>query len=548
MVPDTIRPDTESAAERRLFEALRDQTDDAFVAYHHVAWLMPGERSPRQGEADFVIAHPKLGVAILEVKGGAIRFDAVTGKWHSGPHELPTDPFDQARRSSFVLVDSIARVTGLSRGSIQVGYGVAFPDIHLGKVDLRLDMPRQIILSGDNLAEPAAAVRGLLEYWRGRQPAARIDLVALERVLGKSFELPAPLGIRFGQQEADLMRLTEQQYDVLDTLAHQTRAAIGGCAGSGKTFLAAEKARRLAANGFKVLLLCYNLLLARYLRERLADAKGIDVFAFDELCESVVREAGGKLPDRRDDGTYWPALRRAFANGAVDRGGRYDALIVDEAQDMQRDWWDPLQLLLKDPDNSPLYLFYDDNQRIFPTLDDLPIRKEPVQLAVNCRNTQRIHRLVSAYYDGGTIRARGPDGVAVEQQTYGTKKELIALLDASIRRWIKEAQLDPFDIALLTPHGQDSSALWWQEKLGGVPLTDDPWQKGAILRSSVYRFKGLERMVVGVVELDGAQDKELYIAFSRASLFLSVFYPESEAKRIGGHVSRVARAARGAVA
>ena len=548
MVPDTIRPDTESAAERRLFDSLRDRTDDAYIAYHHVAWLVPGERAPRQGEADFVIAHPKLGVAILEVKGGAIRFDAASGKWHSGPHELKTDPFDQARRSSFVLVDSLARVTGLSRAQVRVGYGVAFPDVHLSQVDLRLDMPREILLSGDDLAEPAAAVRRLLEYWRGKDPGARIDLTALDRILGKSFELPAPLGIRFGQQEADLMRLTEQQYDVLDTLAHQTRAAIGGCAGSGKTFLAAEKARRLAGQGFRVLLLCYNLLLARHLREGLADVKGIDVFAFDELCESVVRESGGKLPDRRHEGTYWPALRRAFADAAVELGGRYDALIVDEAQDMQPDWWDPLQLLLKDPDKSPLYLFFDDNQRIFPTRDDLPVPKEPVQLAVNCRNTQRIHRLVNAYYEGGTIKARGPDGVAVEQQTYGTKKELVLLLDASIRRWIKDAQLDPSDIALLTPHGQDSSALWWQDTLGGVKLTDDPWQAGAILRSSVYRFKGLERRVVGVVELDGAQDKELYIAFSRASLFLSVFYPESEAKRIGGHVSRVARAVRGAVA
>src|SRR5687767_13170358 len=123
MVPDTIRPDTDSAAERRLFDSLRDRTDDAYIAYHHVAWLVPGERAPRQGEADFVIAHPKLGVAILEVKGGAIRFDAASGKWHSGPHELKTDPFDQARRSSFVLVDSLARVTGLSRAQVRVGYG-----------------------------------------------------------------------------------------------------------------------------------------------------------------------------------------------------------------------------------------------------------------------------------------------------------------------------------------------------------------------------------------------------------------------------------------
>ena len=43
----------------------------------------------------------------------------------------------------------------------------------------------------------------------------------------------------------------------------------------------------------------------------------------------------------------------------------YGALVVDEAQDFHEDWWLPLQLLLDDPDRSPLYVFFDDNQRIF---------------------------------------------------------------------------------------------------------------------------------------------------------------------------------------
>ena len=67
------------------------------------------------------------------------------------------------------------------------------------------------------------------------------------------------------------LRLTEQQYRVLDMLSRQSRVAIAGCAGSGKTFLAAEKARRLAAQGFRVLLVVFNVLLAEHLRRGLAD-------------------------------------------------------------------------------------------------------------------------------------------------------------------------------------------------------------------------------------------------------------------------------------
>src|SRR6266545_7978774 len=111
MIPDAPAPGTESRVELRTFERLRDETDAAFVAFHHVAWLVPSARgAPAQGEADFVVAHPKLGVAVLEVKGGGIGFDATTGNWHSrgrdGSHVIK-DPFDQARRSSFRLRDAL---------------------------------------------------------------------------------------------------------------------------------------------------------------------------------------------------------------------------------------------------------------------------------------------------------------------------------------------------------------------------------------------------------------------------------------------------------
>lgn len=542
MQPESPRPSTESPAERVMFTALRDGTSDDFVAYHSVAWLVPGEGAPRQGEADFVVAHPKLGTAIIEVKGGAIRYDAALAKWWSGQHEI-VDPFEQARRSSHVLRESVSRVTGKQRGSLQIGYGVAFPDIQLRDVDLRMDAPREIVLSAGDLNDTEAGLRRLFGYWRGRNASPAIPIAALDTLLAKSFELPAPLGVRLGRHERELLTLTEQQYDILDKLARQTRVAICGCAGSGKTFIAAEKARRLAAQGFRVLLVCFNRFLAKHLQRGLADAPGIDALAFDELCERVVRDVRGELPDPDGGGRYWDELRRQFADAASERAGTYDALIVDEAQDIQRDWWLPLQILLKDPDKSPLYVFYDDNQRIFHTPKELPVPTEPVQLTVNCRNTQRIHSVVAEYYSGSTTIARGPEGVPVSLSVYKTRKELLEQLDESIRRWIRDAGIKPEDIALLTPHGVDASSLWWKEKLGGIRLTDDPWEKGAVLRSSVFRFKGLERLVVAVVELEDAGDQELYIAYSRASVFLAVFCPESEQQRVRGHITRVSRAA-----
>jgi hypothetical protein len=88
--------------------------------------------------------------------------------------------------------------------------------------------------------------------------------------------------------------------------------------------------------------------------------------------------------------------------------GSFDALIVDEGQDVSADWWLPLQILLVDPDRSPLYVFFDDNQKLFPVPTGLPFLHAPVQLTVNCRNTRRINELVMRFYKGGTIEAPGP--------------------------------------------------------------------------------------------------------------------------------------------
>ena len=76
MIPESP-VETESNAERRLFDRLRDETPDDVVAFHSVAWQLPRKKGrPEQGEADFVLAHPDYGVLTLEVKGGTVRYDA----------------------------------------------------------------------------------------------------------------------------------------------------------------------------------------------------------------------------------------------------------------------------------------------------------------------------------------------------------------------------------------------------------------------------------------------------------------------------------------
>src|SRR5512139_1357051 len=118
MVPFPMLP-TESSTERRLYEGFLEQLDESYVVYHSVDWLLAGERGPIQGEADFVIAHPELGVLALEAKGGRVEYDPRTRRWsqagHSGAHALDEDPFHQARDEMYSLVEILSAQPGWDR-------------------------------------------------------------------------------------------------------------------------------------------------------------------------------------------------------------------------------------------------------------------------------------------------------------------------------------------------------------------------------------------------------------------------------------------------
>jgi len=67
------------------------------------------------------------------------------------------------------------------------------------------------------------------------------------------------------EREERLVQLTAEQARIIQFLDEQAHAAVLGAAGTGKTMLAIEKARRLALPTEPVLFMCYNVALHRYL-------------------------------------------------------------------------------------------------------------------------------------------------------------------------------------------------------------------------------------------------------------------------------------------
>ncbi len=485
-----------SAGEDRLATALEQQLPEPYVVYRNAAWLTkrPGEE-PRDGEADFVVAHPELGIMVVEVKGGGIR--RVAGQWESvdrnGTAHRIKDPFRQVTGEMHSLKRIAEARPDWPAHSVRFCRAVAFPDT-LYKQALTPDGPPEIVIDADDLDRLADRIGEIFDWWaahlepeyRGGAPGA-IGLEALHNLLARDFEIASPLQLQLADDEREIIRLSAEQFAILDALRAQRRALIIGVAGSGKTLLAAEQTRRMAEAGHRVLLTCFNRPLAEFLRASIGTVPGVDVFTFHGLAEELAARAGIQTSKHRDQPAYWDTeLPQALADAAKALPAhRYDAIVVDEAQDIDSVWWLPLLDLLGDPEHGSLYVFGDANQDLYHAEPDeigvvMPDRPPVYLLEENRRTTRAIHdwaqrwaRSDPVQTDVGAItvhpRAIGPEGTPVELVTYtdGDASACRRELGRVLHQLIADGGVAASDIVVLTPRSPRTS---WLMSSSGAPL------------------------------------------------------------------------------
>jgi hypothetical protein len=550
MVPFPMLP-TESSAERRLYEGFLEQLDDSYVVYHSVDWVLAGRDHPNQGEADFVVAHPVDGILVLEAKGGRLSYDPQTKRWsqsgHSGRHLLDEDPFHQANDEMQSLVEILSSLPGWERWKPSYGYGVACPD---GTYDRPAHpaAPVEVVIDHDDLERLAARVSEIMGFWRhGGRAFGSEGMDALATALGYRVEIRTPLKLEFDEEDKTIVELTDDQAWILGFITHRNRAAITGPSGSGKTVLAVEISKRMAASGRRTLLTCFNRRLAEYLRESTKGTPDLDVVHFHELCVRTAKEAGLELPEASSEPNspyFEHDLPGLLERAARALGPRYEAIVVDEAQDFREWWWPALLALHRDPDEGTLYVFADDNQNLYG--GKLPMSEAQMlpPLPANLRNTKAIHEFVSVFYEGGhRPKAKGPEGRPPEILGYRDDQDLAHLLAVVLHNLVDQEKVPLEDIVVLTPSGRTKSVLRQRESVDGFRLSHTV-EPGTVLTDSVHGFKGLERPVVILAELGDKHQEDLaqylYVGGSRAKNQLIVLAAEPVARdlralaRVGG--------------
>jgi hypothetical protein len=534
MFPENLRSDVKSNAEKLLYKAFQEQLSGKFTVFHSVAWQVAKlHDGAKDGEADFVVACANLGILVLEVKGGKISYDGNGDQWYSNDHAIK-DPFKQARESKYSLLSLLKEKPYWKNFRIPIGYAVAFPDVKV-KGNLPLHAPREIILDGSDLNQISAWVETVLKYWRGEnQSHSCFDengVKQLIKILSPS--IVSSVLLPFVEDERKFIKLVDQQFTVLDFLARHRRVAISGCAGSGKTLLALEKARRLNEQGFSVLVTCYNRALAQLLRQRLGQKQDLHIYTFHALCEKLFHLAG-LAPDNDQipkDKLFKEIYPNLLLESATIVDWRVDAIIVDEGQDFCEDWWLALKFLLNDPDNGIFYFFYDDNQNIYGSGWQPPLEEAPFSLTTNCRNTQKIHSFVRKFYPGAYCTTpAGPVGKDVEIHYYIKDNDLKNTLGRILHRLVDNEGIPTKDIVILTTRRKQALQ---NQILGRFRVKADPDISNNEIRcNTIHYFKGLESPVVILVEIDLNSVPNLknllYVGASRARHHLIILRPDAE--------------------
>ena len=438
MIPNVLLP-TDSRAEAKFFRVLRDaRPNDAWTCYHS---LNCSEHAYKHwAEIDFLLTGPEA-ILVLEVKGGRVK--CKDGIWtytdRFGRSRTSSEgPYRQAQTSMYALRTLLSdryKLDVVASGRIPFGFGVVFPDI-----DWELDTPEcpaQITADRLMVATPehvATYVNHLVMYWKKKQRFAskltRKELRQLRGRLRPDVDVYPPLSQRLGETLTELQELTEEQYERLDVIEQNDRAIVTGGAGTGKTFLMVQYARRCAAVGQRVSIVVHSPLLATHLRKAIRDP-AISIASMASLKTEPQEPADILLVDEGQDLLNIDALAELSA-------------VVEGGFDEGRWCW-----FMDDNNQSGVAGMFD--VQALSYLESGLATGRPVKLPLrrNCRNTKEIVRQVQLWTgaDIGITEVSGfgnrPRAVSVSPQDAG--RELARRIKGSLG-----GGAEPGDIGIVT--------------------------------------------------------------------------------------------------
>jgi hypothetical protein len=579
MIPPYISDEVKSVGEKLIFDLFRnDPATKDWVVMHSLALARHTKRL--YGEIDFLVLAPELGIFCLEVKAGNVYREGGIWKFQNRFGEINSrtrGPFEQSQDAMFSLIEAVKRKYGAGSRYLKLlyGYGVMFPNILFSVEGLeyegwqvydrdsrRQPISRYII----NLAKNTKNKMKQRYWFSEEESIPRKDEVnELVYFFRGDFERIVNPKQMLSDIEEGIDKYTTEQYHCLDQMQYNHRCTFQGGAGTGKTMLAIESARRSFYKDERVLFLCFNTFLGSWLKTQMESqtAKGgnlvVDSF-HSYLCKMTnSRDSGNESPDKNEE--YFMYDLPIMALDAIDEGKveKFDKIIIDEGQDLiQDEYLDVIDALLKGGLAGGKWEIYGDfeNQAIYSNIDVTEMMKlidnrgsnAKFRLTLNCRNTKPIGEEVSMISGFKTppFLPSKVEGVPVEYNFWNDQQEELGKLEQILIK-LRESRIPPEQITILSPFKYSNSIISRLDvkKFNLIELEKDTaglFRKGFLTFSTIQSFKGLENSYIIIADINRLNDDEykqlLYTGMSRPRAGLTMLINKSAQREFNEIVKR----------
>lgn len=510
-----------SNAEIQFFNLLKNiELDGSYaVAFHSVN--ITNHNSKRFAEADFVIVC-KHGLFVFEVKGGSVTVE--NGQWYTenikGKYAIQ-NPFRQANTAVHAINNKINEELKYFKPRIPIGYGVIFPNAKWSISSM--EWAREEICDQVDLANFKWWIRSFFDYWNNKQDNGnyllKSDIDAIVDFLRPNFELVEPLFSNVEFVDTQVLRLTQEQYSLLDIACVNQRIICKGGAGTGKTFLALELAKRLSTVNKNILFVCKSVWLRNFLTSKIS-SENVDLATMD-------------------------SINVCMKKSSIEF---YDILIIDEGQDVLnfKDLCKLNSILAGGFECGQWYFFHDSNNQsnilsvmIPEALEWLKKQGNPMilPLSINCRNTKKIVETIEAKLNCDLGVPMVYSGQRVVEFTDNTKTLVIKLIE--LIKTLTDSELDLGQITILSPLPIRKSmvSLLSEYVLEQITVLDDysvrkiPFDN--LTYSQIKDFKGLENDVIILVDMAEpilttyTNNTLYYVAMTRARAILYCLWMEN---------------------
>lgn len=516
-----------SPAEWMTLKRLEDGLPNDWLVFHNIRWTQAWDHGTNVGEIDFCVLSPTGKVVIIEQKNGDLieRPDGLFKRYPHGQKNVGT----QIQRSLDGLHTKFKHMN--PEGGFWADYLIYLPDYYVRNINAIALDPERIVDSGRS-EQLCPIIQTLLQEDSDKPTSNRFDKV--RDFLLDTYDLVRDIHA-YGKLQGEMYcRISGGLTTWVNRLSFEPfHLRVTGTAGCGKTQLAINALKITAAAGKHGLMLCFNHVLSSKLTALMST--GARVSTFQDLCDAWVKSAGALNEHQVGKQALATTVAQA-ATLAVPNGWLVDTLVVDEGQDMQPEWADLVQRLVRP--NGRIIWIEDPNQRLYEIERVLLSDFVTLDMPTNYRSPRKIQQAIELLLDLGTESGNPFPGLDPEFHTYESNQALFKQVQDRLTALIHEG-FSHENIAIISFKSLEESVLTNLGQLGPYRLKHsaglyepNPYQSakaGAILFDSIDRYKGQQNQVILFVEidlesLDALSRNRLYCGMTRATTHLECFF------------------------